>query len=314
MGRTGPADPADGPGRPATGSPDAAGGYARPLMPHVLLALHAHPDDESSKGAGTVARYAAAGVRCVLVTATGGEAGDILNPAMDRPEVRERLPEVRRAELDEAVRLLGYDRLELLGYRDSGMPGTPPNEHPDAFVNADYGEVVERVVRLIREERPQVVVGYDDHVRYPHPDHLLVHRVALDAFEAAADPARFPGAGPAWAAAKLYAPVRTWARLTALHEAMLRRTGASPLAEWLERRGDEPDPPQLTRIDVTGFGATARAALAAHRTQVDPEGPWFAVPLEVVEAAYPYEDFELLATRVGPDRAGDDLFEAVAAV
>ncbi len=279
---------------------------------HRLLAIHAHPDDESSKGAGTVARYAAGGTRCVLVTATGGEAGDVLNPALDRPEVRARLVELRLAELQEAVRIIGYHRLELLGYRDSGMPGTPPNAHPDAFVNASYDEVLERVVRLVREERPHVVLGYDEHVRYPHPDHLLVHRVALDAFEAAADPDRFPTAGTPWAAAKLYAPVRTWARLDALHRAMLDRTGDSPLAEWLERRGDDPDPPHLTRVDVTGYVATARAALAAHRTQVDPAGPWFQVAQEVVEEVYPYEDFALLATRTGPDAAGDDLFEGIA--
>ncbi len=282
-------------------------------MPRALLALHAHPDDESSKGAGTVARYAAGGARCVLVTATGGEAGDVLNPALDRPEVRARLPELRRAELEEAVRLIGYHRLELLGYRDSGMPGTPPNDHPDAFVNAPYDDVLERVVRLIREERPHVVLGYDEHARYPHPDHLLVHRVALDAFEVAADPARFPDAGEPWAAAKLYAPVRTWARLDALHRAMLDRTGESPLSDWLERRTDDDhDPPDLTRIDVTGYVATARAALAAHRTQVDPGGPWFDVPEEVVEEVYPYEEFVLLGSRAGPDAARDDLFEGVA--
>ncbi len=278
---------------------------------HRLLALHAHPDDESSKGAGTVARYAAGGARCVLVTATGGEAGDVLNPALDRPDVRERLAELRRAELENAARIIGYQRVELLGYRDSGMPGTSPNGHPAAFVNAPYEEVLERVVGLVRAERPHVVLGYDEHVRYPHPDHLLVHRVAIDAFEAAADPARFPAAGAPWEAAKLYAPVRTWARLDALHRAMLERTGESPLADWLERRGDEPDPLRLTRIDVAGYVATGRAALAAHRTQVDPSGPWFQVPVEVVEAAYPYEDFSLLASRVGPDAGRGDLFEGV---
>ncbi len=280
-------------------------------MSRTLLALHAHPDDESSKGAGTVARYAAAGVRCILVTATGGEAGDVLNPALDTPDVHARLPELRRAELGEAVRIIGFDRVELLGYRDSGMPDSPHNAHPDAFANADYAGALEAVVRLVRKEQPQVLLGYDEHVRYPHPDHVLVHRLGLDAFAAAADPAAFPGAGPPWEVAKLYAPTFTWARLDALHRAMVARTGSSPLEEWLARRGDEPDPAELTRIDVTGYLATARAALRAHRTQIDPDGPWFQVPEELVAEVYPYEDFVLLASRVGLDRGEGDLFSRI---
>jgi mycothiol S-conjugate amidase len=102
----------------------------------TLLTVHAHPDDESSKGAGTVARYHDEGVRTVLVTCTGGEAGDILNPAMDRPEVAADLPAVRRRELARAAEIIGYDEVVMLGYRDSGMPGTPANEHPEAFANA----------------------------------------------------------------------------------------------------------------------------------------------------------------------------------
>ncbi len=282
-------------------------------MDRTLLALHAHPDDESSKGAGTVARYADEGVRCVLVTATGGEAGDVLNPELDRPDVHERLPELRRAELGEAVGIIGYQRLVLLGYRDSGMPDTEPNAHPDAFVNAPFDEALERVVAVIRAERPQVVLGYDEHVRYPHPDHVRVHQLALTGFEAAADPQRFPEAGEPWAVAKLYAPVFTRARLLALHAAMVARTGASPLGEWLERRGDAPDPADVTRIDVGPYLGRARAALRSHRTQVDPKGGWFQVPEDLVAEVYPYEDFVLLASRVDADAQASDLFEGVGA-
>src|SRR5579863_3715859 len=95
-----------------------------------LLTVHAHPDDEASKGAGTVARYHAAGVRTTLVTCTGGEEGEILNPAMDRPEIRDNLVEVRRAELDRAAAIIGYDEVILLGYRDSGMPDSEANADP----------------------------------------------------------------------------------------------------------------------------------------------------------------------------------------
>ena len=282
-------------------------------MTRTLLALHAHPDDESSKGAATVARYADAGVRCVLVTATGGEAGDVLNKAMDRPEVRADLAAVRRRELDEAAAIIGFHRVELLGYRDSGMPDTEDNRHRDAFVNAPFEEALERIVALVREERPQVVLGYDEHVRYPHPDHIRIHDLSLAAFEAAADPDRFPAAGEPWPVSKLYAPLFSRKRLLTLHEAMQSRGLESPLADWLERRGADPDPDRVAHIDVGSTLFRGRKALLAHRTQVDPEGPWFQIPEEIVRAAYPYEDFELMISRVGGDPVEDDLFAGIPA-
>lgn len=277
-------------------------------MSRTLLALHAHPDDESSKGAGTVARYVDEGVRCVLVTATGGEAGDILNPAMDRPDVVADLAAVRRQELDEAVAIIGYQRLVLLGYRDSGMADTEANRHPQAFVNAPFEEALGKVVAAIRAERPQVVLGYDEHVRYPHPDHIRVHDLGVAAFEAAGDPDRFPSAGEPWTPAKLYAPLFSLARLRTLHAAMLERGLDSPLVEWLERRGDTPDPGAVARIDVRSTLERARKALLAHRTQVDPDGNWFRIPAEVIRDAYPFEDFELMASRVPVTHPETDLF------
>jgi mycothiol S-conjugate amidase len=278
-------------------------------MTRTLVALHAHPDDESSKGAATVARYADAGVRCVLVCATGGEAGDILNPAMDLPEIQARLAEVRSAELDEAAAIIGYREVVRLGYRDSGMPGTPANEDPAAFVNIPFDDALEAIVRVVRRERPQVVLGYDDHVRYPHPDHLRIHDLSLAAFDAAGDPGRFPDAGPPWRVGKLYAPVFSVRRTRALHRAMLERGLESPLQRWLERAGDlEDDPVRLTRIPVESTIERARDALRAHRTQIDPDGFWFQVPADVVLTSHPYEDFELLASRVEVDPDETDLF------
>src|SRR5688572_31229269 len=143
-----------------------------------LLSVHAHPDDEASKGAATVAKYAAEGVHSVLVTCTGGEAGDILNKAADSPEVRENLHAVRMAELDESVKIIGYTALHKLGYRDSGMPDTEHNKHPDCFANAVLDDAVGKLVAIIRQERPQVVLTYgEDHSRYPHPDHIRVHEI-----------------------------------------------------------------------------------------------------------------------------------------
>jgi mycothiol S-conjugate amidase len=269
-----------------------------PSRTRSLLAVHAHPDDESSKGAATVAAAAAAGVHCVLVTATGGEAGDVLNPAMDRPEVRANLAEFRAKELAEAAAIIGYAEVVELGYRDSGMPDTPANSHPDALANADFDEVLAGVVAEVRRVRPAVMLGYDAHERYPHPDHLVVHRVALAAYEAATDPAAFPEAGEPWAVDRLLAPVWTVRRLRALHEAAVAAGIESPWADRLEGLDPAEDlDRELVAIPVHETMAVARDALRAHRTQVDPDGPWLSVPLDVVLAAYPFEDFEVLAAR-----------------
>ena len=120
-----------------------------------MLVSMAHPDDESSKGAGTVARYADAGVRSILVTATGGEAGDILNPAMDRPGVSDDLPAIRRGELEEAARILGYEDVVWMGHRDSGMPDSADNRHPGAFCNQPHEVVLEQLVGVVRRYRPE---------------------------------------------------------------------------------------------------------------------------------------------------------------
>src|SRR4051794_24352383 len=148
-----------------------------------LLQVHAHPDDEASKGAGTNAKYHAEGVHTVLVCCTGGEAGDILNPAVPDPGSPEKLHELRMAELRESVRVLGYDSLHLLGYHDSGMPDSETNKRPDNFANAPFDEAVGRLVKIIREERPQVIITYRDEQNfYPHPDHLRVHEISYAVF------------------------------------------------------------------------------------------------------------------------------------
>lgn len=283
-------------------------------MTRTLLAIHAHPDDESSKAAGTVARYSDEGVRTVLVTATGGEAGDILNLAADSEEARRDIGAVRRRELFEAADILGFDDVVMLGYRDSGMPDTPPNQHPHAFVNADPEEVLERLVAIVRSERPQVVIGYDSHEWYPHPDHLQVHALSVPLFEAAADPDRFPSAGPPWAVTHLFAPMWSLRRVEALHRAMEARGLESPYAEFLVAMERDDGVGRLgASVDVGAYIEQARKALLAHRTQVAPDGPWFRVPADVVRDAYPYEDFELLASRAEPSRVVDDLFDGVPA-
>ena len=270
-----------------------------------LLTVHAHPDDEASKGAGTVARYHAEGVRTVLVCCTGGEEGDILNPAMDRPEVRERLPEIRRRELETSAKIIGYDEVVLLGYRDSGMPGSEANARVDAFANAPLEEAVGRLVSIIRRERPQVMVTYSEEQReYPHPDHLRVHEISVVAFDAAGEPERYPEAGPAWAPSKLYYTSWPRRRMREMHEKFLELGLESPLDEdRLERMLR--DEPLTTSIDLTGFVEVRSDALRAHTTQVDPTSPyWFGLPPEVLRTIYPFDDYYLARSRVGLVPAG----------
>ncbi len=272
-----------------------------------LLTVHAHPDDEASKGAATVARYRAEGVRTVLVCCTGGEEGDILNPAMDSPEVREHLGEIRRRELEAATKIIGYDEVVLLGYRDSGMPGADGNKRPEAFANAPLDEAVGRLVTVVRREKPQVMVTYPDEQReYPHPDHLRVHEISLAAFDAAADAHRYPEAGPAWAPSKLYYTMWPRRRMLEMHEKFLELGLDSPFDEkWLERtRRVEP---VTTSIDVSGFTEVRSEALRAHATQVDPTSPfWFGLPPEVLRTIRPFDDYFLARSRVGPAGAEPD--------
>ena len=161
-----------------------------------LMAVHAHPDDESSKGAATTARYAAEGARVMVVTLTGGERGDILNPAMDLPEVHGRIHEIRIDEMARAAEILGVEH-RWLGFVDSGLPeGDPPPPLPDGcFAVVPLEQPVEALVRLIREFQPHVMTTYDENGGYPHPDHIMCHQVSVHAFEAAGDPERYPDLG-----------------------------------------------------------------------------------------------------------------------
>lgn len=281
-----------------------------------LLAVHAHPDDESSKGAGTVARYHDEGVHTVLVCCTGGEEGDILNPAMDRPEVRERLPQIRREELARAAAVIGYDEVVYLGYRDSGMPDSPANSRPESFAQAPLEEAVGRLVGVIRHARPQVVLTYHEDQRgYPHPDHLRVHEISIAAFEAAGDPSAYPAAGAPWAPSKLYYNVWSRARILAMHEKFIELGLESPFdtGRWRDRPSQ--DERITTRIDVGEWEGKRRAALLAHETQIDPTSPfWFGLPTEVTKTIYPYEEWELARARVDGWQQGGlerDLFEGV---
>jgi mycothiol S-conjugate amidase len=275
-----------------------------------LLTVHAHPDDEASKGAATVNRYHSEGVRTVLVCCTGGEAGDILNPAMDRPEVRERLHEIRMEELKRSTEVIGYDEVVMMGYRDSGMPGTPENEDARSFAKADEFEAVGRLVEVIRRERPQVIITYpDNHEGYPHPDHIRVHEISVKAFDAAGDPDAYPEAGTPWQPLKLYYSAWSRARMLAIHNKFLELGMESPFDEkWFDR--PDMDHRITTRLDVGDLDHVRRAALLAHATQIDPDSPfWFGLPPDLV--VYRTDDYIQARTLVDAPVPEDDLFAGI---
>jgi mycothiol S-conjugate amidase len=275
-----------------------------------LMAVHAHPDDESSKGAATVARYAAEGHEVLVVTCTGGEEGSILNPAMDTPEVRAGLTAVRRTEITRAIEALGV-RQRWLGFLDSGWPdGTPIP--PGRFASLPLRTCAERLVAEMREFRPHVVITYDENGGYPHPDHIRAHEVAVAAFEAAGTDADLPG--EPWQPLKLYY-VHEWCgkRMAMFHEALLEAGLESPYHDWLKEWDTKPDVYAriTTRVPCADYFPRRDAALLAHATQIDPDSHWFAVPLEIQERLWPTEDFELARSRVEGSGPEDDLFAGI---
>ncbi len=281
--------------------------------PVRLLSVHAHPDDESSKGAGTVALLSDRGVRCVLVCCTGGEVGDILNPAMDTDEVKADIAAVRRRELARAAEILGYAEVLWLGYRDSGMPGMEENEHPGNFANAPFDDAVARLVAIIRRERPHVVLTYPDiQDGYAHPDHLRVHDVTIAAVRVAADSAQLSWAGPRWDVSKLYYSMWSRARVVATHDKLLELGLESPYDEvWFTRPWQ--DFRITTSVDVGAAYDRKKAALLAHATQIAPDSPfWFALPDEVAADVHPWEEYHLVRSTVEVPMPEDDLFAGLA--
>lgn len=200
-----------------------------------LMAVHAHPDDESSKGAATLARYADEGHRVLVVTLTGGERGEILNPAMDLPDVHGRIAEIRRDEMTKAAEILGVEHT-WLGFVDSGLPkgDLPPPLPDDCFARVPLEVSTEALVRVVREFRPHVMTTYDENGGYPHPDHIRCHQVSVAAYEAAGDFCRFPDAGEPWTVSKLYY-VHGFLRerMQMLQDEFARHGQRGPFEQWL---------------------------------------------------------------------------------
>jgi mycothiol S-conjugate amidase len=279
------------------------------------MAVHAHPDDESSKGAATMARYVAEGHEVMVVTCTGGEAGSILNPAMDRPGVLDDLPAIRRTEMARAAEILGVQH-RWLGFVDSGLPeGDPKPPLPEGCFAVQDLEVAARpLVALMREFRPHVVITYDETGGYPHPDHIRCHEISVAAFDAAGDPDLYPGTGEPWQPLKLYYShgfLRK--RMLGFHEALLARGLESPYHEWLQNAADRPDALEriTTRVQCGDWFEVRDRALLAHATQIDPTSRWFFVPLEIQREVWPTEDYELARSFVDSPTPEVDLFAGV---
>ena len=282
----------------------------------TMLVVRPHPDDESSATGGMLAYYSARGVRTGVVTCTGGEEGEIHDPDLDPVADFPRLREIRERELRNACEILGVSTLRLLGYRDSGMRDTPANQHPEAFCQADLAEAAGRLVRVIRELRPLVMVTEQEGGSYPHPDHVNCHRVSVEAFRAAADEGAYPEAGPAWQVPKLYTVAQIddgrWEALIPKFEAL----GLD--VSWLKRRQDGPPragPESATvALDVGPYSEVQRRALLAHRTQIRPDGFFARLPEDLRRRAFKTAYFIRVHPPTAPGERERDLLDGLGGV
>lgn len=285
------------------------------LGPHgvTLLVVRPHPDDESSATGGMLAHYSARGVRTGVVICTGGEEGEIRDPAWHPVADRPRLREIRTQEVQNACTILGVTDLQMLGYRDSGMADTPANQHPEAFVNADLVEAAGRLVRIIRTLRPRVMVTEPLGGLYGHPDHIMCHQVSVAAFHAAADAQAYPEIGPPWQVAKLYAVAQIddggWENL----RTELAAAGIN--TAFLERRRSEergPGPETATvALDVRPYSEIQRQALLAHRTQIRPESLMVSLPADLRRRAFATAYFLRLHPPAAPGEREQELLDGL---
>ncbi len=287
-----------------------------------LLLVHAHPDDETITSGATMARYVAEGAQVTLLTCTLGEEGEVLVPelALLAAEHADQLGGYRIAELRAAMGALGVTDWRFLGgagrYRDSGMIGTPANEEPRAFWNADLDEAVGHAVAVVREVRPQVVVTYDEDGGYGHPDHIQAHRVAMAAVDAAADPAYRPELGPAWDVAKVYWCCVPRSVLRAGAEAMAALGEGAPfdlLGDLENAPFAVPDELVAAAVDGRAHAGRKDAAMRAHATQITVDGPFFALSNNLGQEVLGIEYYRLVRGERGPAGQAphgweDDLF------
>jgi LmbE family N-acetylglucosaminyl deacetylase len=273
-----------------------------------LLGVFAHPDDEGTTS-GALLHYNTVDVEPGLVVATRGEVGEISDPALATPET---LGKVREGEMRAAAEVLGVRNLWFLDYRDSGMAGTPENADPRSLAQANAAEVVGKLVAIIRRFRPQVMVTFDETGGYGHPDHIAVYRHTTSAFYAAADAVEYPEHGPAHMVSKLYYTSFPRSFMRQIADYMREQNYQGSFSNLGPEKLGLPDELIDVRLNVEPWLETKNRSWSMHRTQIDPTNAMAQLPAEIQRKWRMYEYFQLAATRVGPDVAGEnDLFARV---
>jgi N-acetyl-1-D-myo-inositol-2-amino-2-deoxy-alpha-D-glucopyranoside deacetylase len=289
----------------------AGASFGRDLVAETwrVLACYAHPDDEAFGSGGTLTRYAAEGAQVTLVCATRGEAGEIAHESLAVPAT---LAQVREEELRCSCRTMGVAEPIFLGYRDSGMAGTPENEHAEAFCQAPADEVIARLVEIMRRLRPHVVLTFEPGGGYGHPDHIAIHRHTLAAFHAAADDTRFSGLGAPWQASRLYYTTIPRSFFLGMYERM-KSTGVdvTPFEAMAQGLRGFPDEAVAAVIDVSRYVDEKWSAISCHRTQLNPNGPWSVLPERLLKQLFAQEHFALGWPEEQPPTQFSDLFQGL---
>lgn len=272
-----------------------------------LLAIFAHPDDETFGLAGIMARYSARGVPITMVSATRGEVGEIA-PGVDATP--ENLHLYREQELRDAMGIVGVTDVRFLGFRDSGMKGTEDNDDPRAFMNAHPDGVVHLMTRIIREVKPAVVVTWDESGGYGHPDHVAAHFHATAAFAAAADASKYPNAGEPWQAKALYYNCIPVDEFMSVMEELRASRGTTEA----DVPGDADEMMRLPRvapnviIDVSVEYPRKMEAFGAHKSQISPEDPFMSMPEHLSKRLFGKEYFYRAQPPLPEGTVLDDLF------
>lgn len=280
-----------------------------------LIAVHAHPDDESSKGAATYAHYRDQGVEVLVVSCTGGERGDVLNELVARdPKSRRDLAGLRRGEMEKARDILGFEH-RWLGYQDSGLPDEGVAVPAGSFADIPVEISAEALVRIVREFKPHVMITYNERGGYPHPDHIRCHEISKLAWEVSGDAEAYPEAGKPWAMSKLYyESIFNPERMLRVFETLRERDPESPMIEqfegMIERFADKPSD-VTTRVEVGHYFERRDDALRAHASQVAPDSSFFFWPNDLQREAWPSEDYRLAASRVATSSDETDLFQGI---
>src|SRR5262252_1061144 len=278
----------------------------------TLMAVHAHPDDECVGTGGVLARYAREGIRTVLVTATRGEEGEVVDPDMHPDKVKPKLGDVRTAELKCACKHLAVEEMHILGYRDSGMAGWETNNHPDCLAQVDLHEATGRLVHLIRELRPHVLISYDEQGGYGHPDHIQVHRMTVAAFHAAGETTQYAELGLApWQPSKLYYAAYPRSYILTRYEVMCAMGAAVPSdrPDFDPHKVDgTPEERITTCVDIRDFLLQKMHAARCHRTQIAPDWWFIRIPHDVLRDKFGLEYFTRVVSHVPVNGPEDDLF------